>query len=421
MDEERSRQGTIRDGDAPSTSRKWARAPAPKETFVARGRTAASRWLDTRIGEALERDAVPLLALLRRLKPVVTTPRFTLVLRNDDTRDVLADPDAFTVGLYTPKMDRILKGFALAVDDPVAHAASRAILGHAFLAGDIERLAARTATLAAEAVDGTTGLDVVGDLARPVLGTVAAEHLGIAASDPARLAGWCQAVFRDVFLNPVGDEAVARRADDALAALSKAAATGPPTAPDGTATVRARLQATATLDPEAVAANLVAMALAWVPNTLKSFPLALAELLGRPTELAAAREAALGGEDARLAGYLREALRFRPPLPGIPRLCVRDRDVGGTVIRAGTAVLAMTKSAMRDGRAVVDPRRFSPERPLADYLNHGFGQHTCVGAAVSTAQLAALARPVLARAPSAAGRLRWDGPYPSRLAVRFRD
>lgn len=419
MGEESGRQGPIPAGAAASGLRKWEREPSSKEPLAQRARTAASRWIDTQMGNALERDAVPVLAVFRRLKPVVVTPRFTMVLRNDDTREVLNDPDAFTVELYAEKMDRILRGFALAVDDPPAHAASRAILDSAFTGDDTERLAARTAALAGEAVDGTTGLDAVGDLARPVLGAVAAEHLGIRAPDPARFGHWCQDVFRHVFLNATEDRAVAKRADASLAALHAAVAMP---APDPAAdTVRARFDQDSSLDRQAVAATLIAVAVAWVPNTLKSFPLGLAELLSRPEDLVGARDAALVADDGRLAGYLLEALRFRPPLPGIPRLCVRDRVIGGTVIPAGTPVLAMTKSAMRDGRAVVDPRRFVPDRPLADYLNYGVGRHTCIGAAVSTAQLAALARPVLTRDPVAAGRVRWDGPYPSRLAVCFRN
>ncbi|MFP5317027.1 MAG: cytochrome P450 [Acidimicrobiia bacterium] len=376
------------------------------------------------MGKALERDAVPVLAVLRRLKPVLPTPRFTLVLRDADVRSVLADPDAFTVALYTAKMDKILRGFALAVDDPSVHAESRAVLDLAFLPGDDERLAARTAALAAGALsshDGFRPIDVATGLARPVLGAVVAEHLGIPAPDPTAFATWSHDVFRQVFLNPDDDQAVARRADAAHAALRAAAAApgpAPVPAPVPADTVRRRLEE-AGLAPDAVTANLVAMAVAWVPNTATSFTLAMAELLGRPRPLAGARQAAAAGDDARLSGYLLEALRFRPPHPGIPRMCVRDRALAGTRVRAGTPVVALTKSAMRDGAALRDPRRFLPDRPLADYLTFGFGRHTCPGAGASVAQLTALARSLLVRNPVRRGRVGWDGPYPARFAVTF--
>ena len=405
---------------------KWERAASAKEPPLIRLRTAAARWLDTQTGTALERDAVPLLALLRRFKPVLATPRFTLVLRNADVRDVLADPDAFTVGLYSAKMEKILGGFALGVDDPSAHAASRAILDQAFLPGDVEALAGRTATLANEAVTQARGrptFDIVGGLARPVLARTVSEHLGIPAPDPAQFAGWTHDIFREVFLNPNDDQAVARRADAAHVALR--AALAPVVAPQASeGTVLRRFQQ-AGLPPGAITGNLIALAVAWIPNTVKSFTSAIAELLARPDALAGARDAARYGDDRQLGGYIDEALRLRVPHAGVPRLCVRDREVGGTTIPAGTPVVAVTKSAMRDAPAVDAPRRFRPDRPSADYLNFGFGRHTCLGAPVSSRQMAALARPLLSepgldRAEGSKGRIVWDGPYPARMLVRFR-
>lgn len=428
MTRESGRQSTMAAGRADAGLRKWEREAPAKEPWPARLRTAAGRWVDTQTATALERDTVPLLALLRRFKPVLVTPRFTLILRNTDTRAVLADPDAFTVDLYSAKMERILSGFALAVDDPAAHAASRAVIDQAFLPGDIERLAARTATLATDAVaaarrSGAGELDLVADLARPVLGQAVAEHLGIPAPDPARFARWTCEVFREVFLNPIDDQAVARRADAAHAELRAVVtpALGRP-APQGT--VLRRFQ-DAGLAPDVMAGNLIALAVAWIPNTAKSFTLAVAELFGRSDALAGACRAARDGDDERLAGYVEEALRFRVPHAGVPRLCVRARQLSGTTIPAGTPVVALTKSAMRDSRAVDEPRRFRPDRPSADYLNLGFGRHTCLGAPVSRLQMAALARPVLRepgldRVDGRRGRILWDGPYPARLLVRLR-
>ncbi len=426
MGRETGRQGPMAPGDEDPGLAKWERAASAKDSPLIRLRTAAARWLDTQTGTAIERDAVPILALLRRFKPVVATPRFTLVLRNADVREVLADPEAFTVDLYAAKMEKILSGFALAVDDPLAHAASRAILDRAFLPGDVEALAGRTATLATEAVAqarGRSEFDVVGDLARPVLARCVSEHLGIPAPDPAQFAGWTHDVFREVFLNPDDDQAVARRADAAHAGLR--AALAPVVGPQGPeGTVLRRFQK-AGLPPEAITGNLIALAVAWIPNTAKSFTVAVAELIGRPEALAGARNAARYGNDQELGGYIDEAQRLRVPHAGVPRLCVRDRTLGGTTIRAGTPVVAVTKSAMRDAPVVDEPGRFRADRPSADYLHFGFGRHTCLGAPVSRGQMAALARPLLsepglARAEGAKARIVWDGPYPARMLVTFR-
>lgn len=56
----------------------------------------ARRWIDT--------EPLPFFKELREKRPILVTPRFTLVTRFDDVREVLNMPKVFTVQPYVPKM-----------------------------------------------------------------------------------------------------------------------------------------------------------------------------------------------------------------------------------------------------------------------------------------------------------------------------
>jgi cytochrome P450 len=87
-------------------------------------------------------------------------------------------------------------------------------------------------------------------------------------------------------------------------------------------------------------------------------------------------------------------------------------------------VFAATLSAMHDETAIDEPGEFRVDRPWSDYMLFGHGLHTCYGQQIVRAQLPALAAallegPRIRRARGRDGRLRFDGPYPSGLTVRF--
>ena len=56
----------------------------------------ARRWIDA--------EPLPFFKELREKRPILVTPKFTLVTRFDDVREVLNMPKVFTVKPYVPKM-----------------------------------------------------------------------------------------------------------------------------------------------------------------------------------------------------------------------------------------------------------------------------------------------------------------------------
>ena len=80
---------------------------------------------------------------------------------------------------------------------------------------------------------------------------------------------------------------------------------------------------------------------------------------------------------------------------------------------------------MFDRRAFATPSQVRTDRPASRYLHFGYGLHACFGRFISyqvqipLMMKALLRQPNVRRAPGAAGRLAWDGPFPNSLRVAF--
>ena len=168
--------------------------------------------------------------------------------------------------------------------------------------------------------------------------------------------------------------------------------------------VRALIEAT---DPETgralsdrdICNDLIAFMVAGHDTTATTIAFAL-WALGRDPEMqdkVAQEAASLGNreltpDDIPRLGYtlqvLREALRLCPPVVVAGRMAVRDIDVDGYRVKAGSMVLVGVFGMQRDpllwdAPLRFDPERFSPENFKAldrwKYLPFGGGARTCIG------------------------------------------
>jgi cytochrome P450 len=109
-------------------------------------------------------------------------------------------------------------------------------------------------------------------------------------------------------------------------------------------------------------------------------------------EVAAVGDRPLTSDDVPRLGYtvqvLHEALRLCPPAAGTSRMVMKDFDVDGYRVEAGTLVLvgiyAMHRDpALWDRPLVFDPDRFSPanskDRDRWQFLPFGGGPRSCIG------------------------------------------
>ncbi len=115
----------------------------------------------------------------------------------------------------------------------------------------------------------------------------------------------------------------------------------------------------------------------------------------------------------------KETLRFYPIISGIPRCALRDLELGGFAVPAGTYAFGMIGPAQRDASWWTNPRTFDPDRFSAAraedkkkpglFMPFGAGAHACIGLQLATLEVKAFWHAVLRR-----GRIRLKHDYEAR-------
>lgn len=101
---------------------------------------------------------------------------------------------------------------------------------------------------------------------------------------------------------------------------------------------------------------------------------------------------------AKIPAFVEEILRFESSVKSAGRVCVKTQTVGSVEIKAGTYILLTHMGANRDPRRFDDPDEFRMARPrVKEHLAFGRGPHTCIGATLARAELAASIEKLLAR------------------------
>lgn len=146
-------------------------------------------------------------------------------------------------------------------------------------------------------------------------------------------------------------------------------------------------------------------------TTASTISLGAQSLLEQPE-----RYRAIRGDPTLLGSTAEELLRFHTvTADGAPRVAKQDATVGGTLIRAGDAVVVSLASANRDESTFDCPDTFDIRRDARQQLGFGYGAHRCLGQHLARLEIrvafATLARrvPTLRlAAPAAAPRVRLE-------------
>jgi cytochrome P450 len=92
----------------------------------------------------------------------------------------------------------------------------------------------------------------------------------------------------------------------------------------------------------------------------------------------------LRAQPQRWAGAVEEILRYESPVQRTGRLALRDTEVAGRPVTAGSFIVLLLGGANRDPAVFPDPHRFDVTRPEADQnLAFSSGIHYCIGAALA--------------------------------------
>jgi cytochrome P450 len=393
-------------------------------------------------GQVADKAAPKLFAFMRNHKPIISTKAVTVVALNEDVKEVLGDPKRFTAGLYGPKMTAVTGPFILGVDDTPLYHHDHAAMDRAVRREDMPVLGDQMLGYARELVAASDGeINVVTELADPALIRAIETYFGTPGPDAETQARWARNIFWELFINvqnlvetrerALEDAAQWRTHLDGLIDARKAAIEGGEDVPDDVLTrlIRFQDEGEPNFHDLAIRHNILGNIVGWIPTVSNSLARAVNVLLEREDELEAAQAAARAGDRELVGQYVWEALRFSPQNFALLRLVPEETTIAAgtdreTTVAAGSTVFAGTLSAMHDERAIDEPDEFRVDRPWSDYMLFGHGLHTCYGQQIVRNQLPSLALallegPKLERVRGDAGDLRFEGPFPSGLVVRF--
>jgi cytochrome P450 len=400
-----------------------------------------SAWR-TLVDSLKARLAAPLLlragfAVLRRLAPVARFGKTVIVSRHADVVEALErDGELSVAPTNGRKMAALHATFILGMDPSPRYRTEKSWLDRCVLRDDLPRIRAEVRREAEALLDAAAErgrIDAGSEYARVVAIRLVERYFGVPGPDPATLMRWMRSLFADLFLNLGDDAKIHARALAAARGLEahvleRIAALR--ASPDP-GTVLGRLVALGAtepdLDDDAIRRSISGVIVGAVDTTNKAFCQALDQLMKRPSAFERARGDARADRVEDVGAALFEALRFNPHNPIVVRHAPRALSLGKDPARgipAGSTVYAATLSAMFDPAAFEEPARFRTDRAVP-YLHFGGGMHRCYGAAINAVTLpelglALLRRSGVRRAGGLRGRIRYDGPFPDRLEMRFK-
>lgn len=348
---------------------------------------------------AVLRFARPRLALPQNLVKPYPAARSLVLTRAEDFHAVIARQADFEV-VYGPRMRTLTGGrdFFLGLQDGPAYQRDTAAMRAIVRPDDLAPVLAMARAEAAGALGGTE-IDLPPALSARIPALMVQQYFGVRMETDQLIAdatAMFHYLFSDLGADPEVTAAAMAARDRVNAAIAASAPAAGPETLLGRAVAAGRAGEPA-FDADGIRANIIGILIGAIPTLSKAACFAIDELLRRPAELATVRALAAEGNEAAVAPFIWEALRFNPINPILYRRTPADTRLGTDDVLAGTMVLASNLSAMFDEAAVPAPTRFQPGRPWGSYVLWGEGLHLCWGDRINQAILPAMLTPLLAR------------------------
>jgi pimeloyl-[acyl-carrier protein] synthase len=347
------------------------------------------------IDPAVLADPYPLYHRLRTEDPVCWDPflKVWVVTRYSDAATVLSDHRFSAIRTPTPRdlvdlglgklspIAEVLVRQMLFMDAP-AHTRIRSLAASAFTPRRVERLRPHIQEIVdglLDAVQPSSGMDVVADLAAPLPGIVTAELLGLPRSDCHLLKAWSAdfaAVLGNFQHNPDGASRIVKSVDEMSQYFAEAVREQRARPRDGliAALMTAEVDGDRLADEEVIANSIMLMVGGQETTT---------SLIGNGTMILLRNADLL--EQVRtdaslLPSAIEEFLRYESPIQHTARMAAEDLELGGKQIRKRQAVIAVLGAANRDPERFPDPDRLDIGRHDNRHLAFGWAAHFCFGA-----------------------------------------
>ncbi len=393
------------------------------------------RWIDE--------EPLAFFKTLRKARPILVTPKATLVTRLEDCVEVLNQPKVFTVALYEPKMDR----FLMSHDDDAFHTREKSIMQGFLNRNDLPQVRAMVRRICTGLLDAAGGnMEAVGGYCRMVPATLVQEYFGLTGVDRKDLIEWSYWNQADTFYNqPFDDntdaerkhisaehekagkklaayvlELMARRiiavkAEQAknflfalwyglrkLVRLIMGKKNDKLTDDILTRMLRSSFADTVEFSLTRVGVNAGGLLIGSIETTSQAVAQSLQYLLEHPDLLTQAQAAAKSEDTTAFDNIVWETLRFVPISPYLFRQASTEAVIARgtereTMVPAGGYVLVATQSAMFDERAFDDPDNFKPGRNWYHQFHFGYGAHECLGRYVGAEMIPEMVRQMMLR------------------------
>ncbi|MDI3283140.1 cytochrome P450 [Polyangium sp. 15x6] len=335
----------------------------------------------------------PYYAELRRAAPVsvVDPGEVWAVSRYDDVVSVLKNPSVFSsqglrAATVQPWVERNPITDSMALLDPPRHTPIRSLVSHAFSSRVLPRVEPLARAAAAEfAARASRGIevDICEELSTTLPAKVIANLLGmddvradvfrtwsedLVAISPAtpeasrpRIVATIEELTR--YIEAVFEDRKRARRDDLASDLLDAQLDG------------------RRLDDAELMSFMFVLFVAGFETTTHLLTNALRLLAARPDLLDRLRR-----DPSSIVPFVEETLRTEPSVHGTLRAVMRDAEVGGVALPAGSVVCALIASANRDETRFEDAERFDIDRDRKPNVSFGHGVHFCLGAPLARAE-----------------------------------
>jgi cytochrome P450 len=354
-------------------------------------------------------DPYPTFAALRALAPVHEHPLLGIpvavshaacsaVLRGRDLGRIWADAQpAAEFAAFN-----LLHRNSLLEREGEPHDRLRTLVAGVFQRGHTARLEPGVRALAdrlvadlAARIHDTGSADVMADVAHVLPVEVIADLLGVPDTVRPALRGWSTAIVAMYEPDPGqerrrGAETASREFADALRDLAAFRRSRPG---DDLVSDLAGVS----LDEDELVGTAALLLMAGHEATVNVIGNGVLALLAHPAQWR--RLCAEPGLDA-LA--VEELIRYDPPLQLFERTAVRDTEVDGHAVPAGTRVAALLGAAARDPQVFDRPDELDVGRRPNSHLGFGAGVHYCLGAPLARLEVAAVLDALRTRLPAMA-------------------
>lgn len=341
--------------------------------------------------EEFQRDMGSVYRTLRNEHPVYVAPDGAYVLsRFEDVWSAVHDWASFSSAGVAEAAE--LRPQMIYMDPP-DHTALRALVSRAFTPKRVADLEPRVRAVADELLGRMASAghcELVHDFASPLPSTIMSDLIGVPDEHREAFQSWIEA-----FLEVTSPDDIAGRATN-IYTLFGSLLSERRLAPSNdlmSALLAAHVDGDRLSDDDLL--GFCFLLLVAGNDTTTSLISNGAELLARHPD----QRAELAIDPSLIPAAVEEMLRIESPTQALSRTAMRDVDLHGTTIPAGSRVMLLWGSANLDDREFDGPDVFDIHRQPARHLGFGHGIHVCLGAALARLETRVAFEELLARMP----------------------